>query len=571
MMPSAESYISIVTRQLNHHSDAIRGAFSLVLKRKAITAEVLLALRDSVISGNYPHLRAKLHQLNTLRMQIARKTLVGPGKEGSKVYHRTLLKWNSEKEHVEAELSRQIPEMKLQQNIANANRTLIANNLPSESMLLEFFRYHEVDFKAIPAKGERIIKSTRYCAFIMPSGQPDNVKLIDLGEADEIDRLIAAYKSKVTGKGEQARNRIVRETISDQAETDMGTSEGLALYSYLIAPLKAAIGNCRHLIIAPDSQISLFPFEVIPTPEGGYLADQYRISYVGVGRDILRFISQIPGKSESALVMASPDFDLVAGKKKKISKLSPDNGRRSRDFSKGSEPYHLLKGAKLEGKTIGKQLGIKPLLGKDALEGHLKSVSSPYILHIATHGFFLKDQEMPANKAGIGFGSPGEMSMQRLSGEGIENPMLRSGLVLAGVNTWMKNGELPPEAEDGVLTAEDVTTLDLTNTNLVVLSACDTGLGDVKIGEGVFGLRRAFALAGAKTLVMSLWKVSDVCTQELMEDFYRRILAGTPKADALREAQLKLREKYPHPRDWGAFICQGDPGTIPMYSSGKED
>ena len=263
--------------------------------------------------------------------------------------------------------------------------------------------------------------------------------------------------------------------------------------------------------------------------------------------------------------MASPDFDLAAGKKKKTAESITGDGRRSRDFSKSSEPYRLLKGAKLEGKNIGKLLGIKPLLGKDALEGRLKSVSSPHILHIATHGFFLEDQEVPDNKAEIDLGMQGEMGMQRLSGAGIENPMLRSGLILAGFNTWLKNGELPPEAEDGIFTAEDVTTLDLTNTNLVVLSACDTGLGDVKLGEGVFGLRRAFTIAGAKALVMSLWKVSDTCTQALMEDFYRRILAGTPKAEALREAQINLRGKYPHPRDWGGFICQGDPGPIPMY------
>jgi CHAT domain-containing protein len=263
--------------------------------------------------------------------------------------------------------------------------------------------------------------------------------------------------------------------------------------------------------------------------------------------------------------MASPDFDLVAGKKQNKTKLPTGNGRRSRDFSKSLEPYSLLKGAKLEGKQIGKLLGIKPLLEQEALEGHLKSVSSPHIMHIATHGFFLKDQDISVNKEGVGFRMQGENGMQRLSGVGIENPMLRSGLVLAGVNTWMKNGELPPEAEDGILTAEDVTALDLTNTNLVVLSACETGLGDVKVGEGVFGLRRAFAIAGAKTLVMSLWKVKDICTQELMEDFYRRILAGTPKAEALREAQIKLREKYPHPRDWGAFICQGDPGPLSIH------
>jgi CHAT domain-containing protein len=144
----------------------------------------------------------------------------------------------------------------------------------------------------------------------------------------------------------------------------------------------------------------------------------------------------------------------------------------------------------------------------------------------------------------------------------IENPMLRSGLALAGANTWLKAGNPPEEAEDGLLTAEDVTGLDLQATELVVLSACETGLGQVHVGEGVFGLRRAFVLAGARTLVMSLWKVPDEPTRELMEDFYARLLAGQARAEALRQAQLALKAKYPEPFYWGAFICQGDPSPL---------
>jgi CHAT domain-containing protein len=134
--------------------------------------------------------------------------------------------------------------------------------------------------------------------------------------------------------------------------------------------------------------------------------------------------------------------------------------------------------------------------------------------------------------------------------------------VLAGANTWVHKGALPPEAEDGFLTAEDVTVLNLLDTELVVLSACETGLGEVQVGEGVFGLRRAFVMAGAKTLVMSLWKVPDRQTQELMEDFYRRILAGQARSEALREAQLAAKARYPEPLYWGAFICQGNPGPL---------
>jgi CHAT domain-containing protein len=160
------------------------------------------------------------------------------------------------------------------------------------------------------------------------------------------------------------------------------------------------------------------------------------------------------------------------------------------------------------------------------------------------------------------FGLKGFAETGLVAGTGLENPLLRSGLALAGANTAQQGGTLPPEAEDGLLTAEDVTGLDLLDTDLVVLSACETGLGEVHVGEGVFGLRRSFVIAGAKTLVMSLWKVPDEQTQELMVDFYQRLLNGESRADALRQAQLTLKAKYHHPYYWGAFICQGDPAPL---------
>jgi hypothetical protein len=194
---------------------------------------------------------------------------------------------------------------------------------------------------------------------------------------------------------------------------------------------------------------------------------------------------------------------------------------------------------------------------------------------VATHGFFLPDQEQVPNASSHGQGldfeefSGATDGLARLSGPMMENPMLRSGLALAGANTWLKGGSPPDEAEDGLLTAEDVTGLDLLATELVVLSACQTGLGKIHVGEGVFGLRRAFVLAGAKTLVMSLWKVPDEQTQELMVDFYQRLMAGEGRAEALRQAQLAMKAKYPDPFYWGAFICQGDPS--PLGTAGRRE
>jgi CHAT domain-containing protein len=216
-----------------------------------------------------------------------------------------------------------------------------------------------------------------------------------------------------------------------------------------------------------------------------------------------------------------------------------------------------LPGTRREGERIAALLGVEPVLDR-VLDQPLRAIRSPRIVHLATHGFFLDDQP---HEPGPGWRDPG--AIDRLTGARFENPMLRSGLLLAGFNTWRNGGDVPTEAEDGMLTAEDVTGMDLLDTELVVLSACETGLGQVHVGEGVFGLRRAFAVAGARTLVMSLWKVPDEQTQELMVDFYSRILAGEGRAEALRQAQQALRLKHPDPYFWGAFICQGDPGPLP--------
>jgi hypothetical protein len=320
----------------------------------------------------------------------------------------------------------------------------------------------------------------------------------------------------------------------------------------------------------PTRHLTRLPFEVLPTGDGRRLIDEYQISYLGAGRDVLRFGAAVSGQPTADLVAADPDFNLsvAAGQDAASLEQQPQmRGRRSRDLQRGLTTVGRLPGTWAEGERIATMLKVKPCLGKEALEARIKACRSPRILHLATHGFFLEDQPRDPNQEGRGLGAltvQVEGGWGRLAGPGMENPLLRSGLLLAGFNTWFTGGALPAEAEDGILTAEDVSGLDLLATELVVLSACETGLGEVRTGEGVFGLRRAFVLAGAKTLVMSLWKVPDAQTRELMEDFYRRILQGEGRVAALRAAQLAMKEKYPDPYYWGAFICQGEPGPLPL-------
>lgn len=333
----------------------------------------------------------------------------------------------------------------------------------------------------------------------------------------------------------------------------------------LLEELAAKKGDRKRLFLAPAGDLFRLPFEVLPTDDGRYLIDEYYISYLSTGRDVLRFEAPTTGQPTEPIVAADPDFNFGDSE----SMIVPENtkllGRQSRDLDRGRWHFGHLPGTRQEGEQIAKMLTVQPWVQQAVLETRLKASRSPRILHIATHGFFLPDQKRDLNKEQFGLetiGGISESRIDRLLGAKLENPLLRSGLALAGANTWLKGSELPPQAEDGILTAEDVSGLDLLDTELVVLSACETGLGEVHTAEGVFGLRRSFVLAGAKTLVMSLWKVPDKQTQELMEKFYRRVLEGRSRTDALREAQLEMKAKYPNPLYWGAFICQGDPKPL---------
>jgi CHAT domain-containing protein len=183
-------------------------------------------------------------------------------------------------------------------------------------------------------------------------------------------------------------------------------------------------------------------------------------------------------------------------------------------------------------------------------------LSTPGVLHLATHGFFLEDAPEPENSRAVGnFGTLGEDPFT----PHLPDPLLRSGLVLAGALAQRPHasGAVRPSLEGALVTALELAGLNLWGTELVVLSACDTGRGDVVLGQGVYGLRRAFVVAGAETVVMSLWKVNDETTRELMEAYYRNLLSGHGRATALHEAMRSLRRARPHPHYWAPFIALG--------------
>lgn len=585
LQASLDLYFSLLLQHLSNVPEAIASGFELTLKRKAIGAEALAVQRDAVLGGHYPALQSDLQALSRLRMRIAQAMLAGPESKDPAEHRQMLSAWRQERNRLETALARQIPELNLTESLPAAGLEAVAASLPPATVLVEFLQIEQRDFRPATARGATLWKPTlfgvpvsdgrgsawqgaRYVAFVLVAGSSTPI-MVDLGQAAIIDRLMADFRAALTGlplarspEARQQRGLFYGDELEPESEQDIGER----LRQVLFDPLRPALAGCRRLILSPDGDLSRLPFEVLPTPEGERLIDQYQISYVNVGRDILRFGATFTGEPTAPVVIANPDFDLAGGTKPETGQPGDggrDGGGRSRDLERAGLRFGPLPGTHQEGEDIAGLLGVSPIMAEAALEQRLKAVTSPRILHIATHGFFLPDQERDLNQELPQLAAlPGPGNTWERLAHGLENPLLRSGLALAGANTWLDHGALPPEAEDGLLTAEDVTGLDLLATELVVLSACETGLGQVQVGEGVFGLRRAFMLAGAKTLVMSLWKVPDAQTQTLMVEFYQGLLTGTPRAEALRQAQLALKKEYPEPFYWGAFICQGNPESL---------
>jgi len=482
--------------------------------------------------------------------------------------------------------------MKVELLLRSVDVAAVARALPEGSALVEFVKFEVFDFDSQATRSRRgegfyrewgefdlfdldaapreqrdeaRWKPAHYLAFVLPSGEPDKVSLIDLGEAEPLDRLITEFRIAVargaTTRSAEDMARIVTHIRRPESQELIGATLRAAVFDVLVRWL----GGRRRLFLAPDGDLYRLPFDLLPQTDGRRLLDVYQISYVNTGRDVLRWGDAFTSQSTTPpLVVADPDFTL-AYDGLSPPPADPPASKRSRDLRHDKYKFARLPATRQEGECIAALLGVQPWLDKAALEGRLKQTCrSPGILHLATHGFFLEDQQRSLDRKlpEISVLEGAEPSLGRLAGPLPENPLLRAGLALAGAQTWLDGGQLPTEAEDGLLTAEDVSGLDLLATELVVLSACETGLGEVHAGEGVFGLQRAFVLAGAKTLVMSLWCVPDEHTRELMKDFYGRILAGQPRADALHDAQQAMKSKYPDPYYWGAFICQGDPGPL---------
>jgi len=471
-----------------------------------------------------------IDKLNETTTELAGLLLDGREDTPLAEYNTKIKTLTDEREKLEDDISRRAagPYTKSQSVTLDAVRSLI----PANAALVEFAVYTPAETDLAAGIRKSGGDEPRYAAYVVRN--QGAVKWLDIGSAKEINGLVADYREVLRDKTKDA-SRLAR-----------------AVDGKIMQPVRALLGDAKQLLVSPDGDLNLIPFEALVNENGHYLVENYSFTYLTSGRDLLRMQTARASKS-NLLVIADPTFGapLTAQPGKSDARpknLSAKKPNRSTTAARNlSETYFAPLGGTLrEGRSIKSVFPDATFLtGAQATETVLKQTAAPRLLHIATHGFFLEDTDENKSRTAI-------RGADAVSATG--NPLMRSGLALAGANR--RDGV----SDDGILTALEASGLNLWGTKLVVLSACDTGLGEIKNGEGVYGLRRAFVLAGAESLLMSLWEVSDDVTRELMTSYYKNLKNGTGRGASLRQVQLDMLKKSnrQHPFYWAAFIQSGE-------------
>lgn len=334
-------------------------------------------------------------------------------------------------------------------------------------------------------------------------------------------------------------------------------------YEFYWKPIAKETKQYEKLYFSPDGIYNQISVNVLFNKESNkYVLEEQNIQLLTNTKDLIAYRQQKTNSNlaSNPTLFGFPNYnkglietteDDKASASDIVENASLNRGLRGslQRYIRGNSLVTALPGTKEEVNKIeviyenSKMLQPKTYLENEADETQLKSVRNPQVLHIATHGFFLEDNE------NIDSDEDDKYS---------ENPLLKSGLIMAGANSFIATGLNQSARQDGILTAYEAMNLDLNNTELVVLSACETGLGDLKNGEGVYGLRRAFQVAGANAIIMSLWSVDDDATQELMTAFYQNWIGGKDKLTAFNDAQKTIKKKYESPFYWGAFVMVGE-------------
>jgi CHAT domain-containing protein/Tfp pilus assembly protein PilF len=502
-------------------------ALTTVLRRKGRVLDSLTEAQRTLRDHLTPALRDQLDQLAQARSELTAQLYAAGEQRGFTQRAAVIATVRTRIDDLEAGLSVASSEFRAQNEPVSLANVQAA--LPPGAMLVEFVRYHRFDARAQPSEQEE-----RYVAYLVTSQGPP--RWVPLGEAALIDAAVDAVLATL-----QAPVR---------AETTRTALQHLD--ALVVTPLRDQLAEVSHLILAPDGKLNLVPFEALIDAQGHYELERYLVSYLSSGRDLLRLAAH-RGPRSPAVIVAGPDY-----------------GPLPSHPAPGTAAFLPLPDARAEAADLGRYFPTPPVTDKQATKEALAALLGPTMLHVATHGFYARDpgttpalgSRGPSAPRPTAFAPPAPRGMRvEIDGDmsSLSSPpsssdpaegLDRAGLAMAGAN----------QGAQGIVTAREIAGFDWWGTQLVVLSACETGVGAVPSGDGVYGMRRALVLAGAESQVVSLWSVSDASTRALMRDYYGELARGTGRAEALRRAQLHLlhQPRYAHPYYWAAFIPAGD-------------
>lgn len=458
-----------------------------------------------------------------------------------------------QKEDAERALAERSIETRAELTRLSAGAADVRRALPPGATLVSFARYQRGRFRASAPASRDAQPETAYAAFIMHFGERD-ATFIDLGSTDRIDTAITTWR---------------REAAAPTLPTPGGAAEmerryrdaSIRVRRLIWDPLAGQVAAASRIFVVPDGLINLVNLAALPDGDGYVLERQPVLHYLTTERDLL-IPEREDGASSALLAVGGPAFD------ERLPAAAAQSALRGSECQSLAEVrFAGLPGSLNEVSDISalwvrsKSTDVTLLSGPAATESAVKrAVAGHRVVHLATHGFFLGSDCTPAAAGLRAVGGIARSSS--VASVAAENPLLLTGLALAGANN---RGGVALDQDEGLLTADEIAGLDLQGTEWAVLSACDTGLGEIKAGEGVFGLRRAFQIAGARTVIMSLWSVEDQSAREWMRALYEgRLRRNLDTAAAVREAGLSVlrarraRGQSTHPFYWAAFVAAGD-------------
>ena len=558
---------------------SILRIWDAVIRSRALVLDEMAGRWRAAVGGEDPALGRLTRELSAAVSRLAMLVQRGPGDHMPQLYAGLVNAAATEKERLEVEIAGASLPLRRALAARSVGIERVRESLPRDAALVAFLLYDRLAPSAQPGTAQPARGATApvpsYMAFVL-NGATGEASATVIGPREAIDGLVRAWADEAARPG--------------GSEKDYRAA-GDRLRGAIWDPLVPRLSGARLVLLVPDGAINHVNFQALPAGDSRYLIETGpTIHLLSAEREIVRGDVK---RGSGLLLVANPDYDdsssmvALAGAVRPAEPAAAESAApsprtecpRFRDVRFAPLPATQVEAEEIlslwreaHGPVAGSIAGDKGdairLSEAAATEGSFKrQAAGADVIHLATHGFFLEGSCRASDDAlrGIGGSTPAPEAV-RPGGASLEladgNPMLLSGLVLAGANHRLQVGE---GEEDGILSAQEIAALDLSEAGLVVLSACDTGRGAVLSGEGIFGLRRAFELAGARALVLSLWGVEDQAAREWMHDFYRlRLEKGRGVADAVREAGLAALSKRraegrsTHPFWWGAWVGAGE-------------